>query len=106
MQDINKITLKLEDNKADNIVVLETESWKEKNGLEGVIICSATSSRHLHNLYDKLKRHAKECKTSFFAEGHKSSRTDWILCLIGSYAIHLLLPALRTELELEVLYKN
>lgn len=97
------ITKSLDDLKAKNITVLEIAHLTEV--AERIVICDATSKRHVKALADKLGATAKEAGLMPLGrEGDKDS--DWTLVDLGSVIVHVMTPQAREFYDLEGLWSS
>lgn len=91
----------LDDLKAKNITVLRVEHLTEI--AERVIVCEATSKRHVKALADKLAANAKAAGLKPLGrEGDKDS--DWTLVDLGSAIVHIMTTPARAFYDLEGLW--
>ncbi|VEG12407.1 ribosome silencing factor [Moraxella cuniculi] len=91
----------LDDLKAKNITTLEIEHLTEV--AERIIICDATSKRHVKALADKLGAATKAAGLAPLGrEGDKDS--DWTLVDLGSVVVHIMTPQAREFYDLEGLW--
>lgn len=93
----------LEDLKAQNITTLQVEHLTEI--AERMVICEATSKRHVKALADKLGAAAKEHGLMPLGrEGDKDS--DWTLVDLGSVVVHVMTRQAREFYDLEGLWSS
>lgn len=93
----------LDDLKAKNITTLEVEHLTEV--AERIVICEATSKRHVKALADKLGAAAKQAGLSPLGrEGDKDS--DWTLVDLGSVVVHVMTAQAREFYDLEGLWSS
>ncbi|OOS05394.1 ribosome-associated protein [Moraxella cuniculi DSM 21768] len=93
----------LDDLKAKNITTLEIEHLTEV--AERIIICDATSKRHVKALADKLGAATKAAGLAPLGrEGDKDS--DWTLVDLGSVVVHIMTPQAREFYDLEGLWSS
>lgn len=93
----------LDDLKAKNITTLQVEHLTEV--AERIVICDATSKRHVKALADKLGAITKEHGLSPLGrEGDKDS--DWTLVDLGSVVVHIMTPQAREFYDLEGLWSS
>lgn len=93
----------LDDLKAKNITTLSVEHLTEV--AERIVICDATSKRHVKALADKLGAKVKEAGLMPLGrEGDKDS--DWTLVDLGSVIVHIMTPQAREFYDLEGLWSS
>lgn len=93
----------LDDLKAKNITTLSVEHLTEV--AERIIICEATSKRHVKALADKLGAATKEVGLMPLGrEGDKDS--DWTLVDLGAVVVHVMTPQAREFYDLEGLWSS
>lgn len=89
--------------KAKNITVLEVAHLTEV--AERIVICEATSKRHVKALADKLGAAMKEAGLQPLGrEGDKDS--DWTLVDLGSVVAHVMTAQAREFYDLEGLWSS
>lgn len=102
-QTLHLITQSLDDLKAQNITTLEIEHLTEI--AERIVICEATSKRHVKALADKLGAKAKQAGLMPLGrEGDKDS--DWTLVDLGAVIVHIMTPQARKFYDLEGLWSS
>lgn len=95
------VTHFLDENKAENIVILDLR--EKTNITDKLIIASGLSQRHLAALSDKLLELFKKLNIkSPHVEGYPNH--DWILVDIGDMIIHLFRPEIRDFYNLEKMW--
>lgn len=100
---LNLIINSLDDLKAQNITTLEIAHLTEI--AEKIVICEATSKRHVKALADKLGASAKQAGLMPLGrEGDKDS--DWTLVDLGSVIVHIMTPKAREFYDLEGLWSS
>lgn len=100
---LSLITKSLDDLKATNITTLEVAHLTEV--AERMVICNATSKRHVKALADKLSATAKAAGLMPLGqEGDKDS--DWTLVDLGSVIVHVMTPQAREFYDLEGLWSS
>lgn len=93
----------LDDLKATEITTLHVEHLTEI--AERIVICNATSKRHVKALADKLGANAKDAGLMPLGrEGDKDS--DWTLVDLGSVIVHVMTPQAREFYDLEGLWSS
>lgn len=93
----------LDDLKAKNITVLEVAHLTEV--AERMVICDATSKRHVKALADKLGAQMKAAGLMPLGrEGDKDS--DWTLVDLGAVVVHIMTPQAREFYDLEGLWSS
>jgi ribosome-associated protein len=91
----------LEDNKAEEIVSLDVRELTAIT--DWMIICSATSKRHVHALGDHLVTKVKaQGIQPLGVEGE--NQNEWLLVDLGDIVIHIMLPEVRKFYSLEKLW--
>lgn len=92
---------KLDDMKSENIVTIDV---KGKSSItDYMVICTATSNRHVAAIADNLITAAKEAKIPVLAcEGQHVS--DWIVVDLNHIIIHIMQKESRELYELEKLW--
>ncbi len=94
----------LDDLKAKNITTLSSVEHLTEVA-ERIIICEATSKRHVKALADKLGAATKEAGLMPLGrEGDKDS--DWTLVDLGSVVVHVMTPQAREFYDLEGLWSS
>lgn len=102
-QTVSLVIDTLDDLKAKNITTLQIEHLTEV--AERIIICDATSKRHVKALADKLGAATKEAGLMPLGrEGDKDS--DWTLVDLGSVVVHIMTPQAREFYDLEGLWSS
>lgn len=97
------ITASLDDLKAKNITVLTVDHLTDI--AERIVICEATSKRHVKALADKLGAKAKESGLMPLGrEGDKDS--DWTLVDLGAVVVHIMTAEARKFYDLEGLWSS
>lgn len=100
---ISLATTALDDLKATNITVLDVAHLTDV--AEALIICDATSKRHVKALADKLGAKMKEINLAPLGrEGDKDS--DWTLVDLGAVVVHIMTPQARAFYDLEGLWSS
>ncbi len=100
---LDLVTATLDDLKAKNITILEVAHLTEV--AERMVICDATSKRHVKALADKLGAAMKEAGLMPLGrEGDKDS--DWTLVDLGSVVVHIMTPQAREFYDLEGLWSS
>lgn len=93
----------LDDLKAKNITILQVDHLTEV--AERIVICEATSKRHVKALADKLGAATKEAGLQPLGrEGDKDS--DWTLVDLGAVVVHIMTPQAREFYDLEGLWSS
>ncbi|MFB6348405.1 ribosome silencing factor [Moraxella sp. ZJ142] len=102
-QTLNLVIETLDDLKAKNITTLTIEHLTEI--AERIVICDATSKRHVKALADKLGAAMKDAGLMPLGrEGDKDS--DWTLVDLGSVVVHIMTPQAREFYDLEGLWSS
>lgn len=102
-QTLDLVVATLDDLKAKNITTLEIAHLTEV--AERIVICEATSKRHVKALADKLGAATKEAGLMPLGrEGDKDS--DWTLVDLGAVVVHVMTPQAREFYDLEGLWSS
>lgn len=92
---------KLDDMKAENIVTIDVQG--KSSITDYMIICTATSNRHVAAIADKLIASAKEEKLLVLGfEGQQVS--DWVVVDLDQIIVHIMQDESRELYELEKLW--
>ncbi|WP_420885469.1 ribosome silencing factor [Candidatus Schmidhempelia bombi] len=92
---------KLEDLKAQNIVKLDVRNTSSITDF--MIICTATSSRHVISLSDHLIQEAKQAGLLVLGNEGKTD-ADWVVVDCDSVMIHVMQQESRERYQLEKLW--
>lgn len=98
---INKITHLLDDNKAEDIVHLPVE--KLSTEFDSMIICTATSQRHVNSLADYVAEGLKETNVDVYTP--KRTQDEWIIVDADNIIIHIMTARAREFYRLEELWQ-
>lgn len=102
-QTVTLVTEGLDDLKAKNITVLAIDHLSEI--AERIVICEATSKRHVKALADKIATKAKsQGLMPLGREGDKDS--DWTLVDLGAVIVHVMTADARKFYDLEGLWSS
>ena len=101
-QDILSLIEKvLDDNKAENVVVIDLEG---KTSLANqMIVASGTSNRHVASIADKLLEALKKAGYKATAEG--TEKADWVLIDAFDVIVHIFRPEVREFYNLEKMWQ-
>ena len=101
MEDVRRNIDALDDMKAQDITVLNTESLTDE--FDRVIIASATSNRQTrgaaNNVHEKVKENGGDVLST---EGEDTG--EWVLVDLGDIIVHVMLPRTREFYGLERLW--
>ena len=91
----------LEDNKADNVVVMDLRG---KTSLASfMVVASGTSQRHVASLSEKVQLNLKAAGYKTFAEGEE--KADWVLIDAFDVIIHIFKPEVREFYSIEKMWQ-
>ena len=92
----------LEDNKADDVVVMDL---KGKTSLASyMVVASGTSQRHVASLAEKVQLALKAAGFSSTTEGEE--KADWILIDAFDVIIHIFKPEVREFYSIEKMWQS
>ena len=92
----------LDDNKADDIVVIDLEG---KTSIANyMVVASGTSNRHVASLADKLKFELKQKGYSATSEGEE--KANWVLIDAFDVIVHIFCPEVREFYNLEKMWNS
>jgi ribosome-associated protein len=99
--DIERVLTELENMKADAIFHCQVSHLTSL--YDHMIICSATSTRHMQSIADKLTQLGK---TTYGTRPKDNGPADtgWLLVDLDNIIIHIMLPETRTFYQLERLW--
>jgi ribosome-associated protein len=98
---LNLILKTLEDNKAEAIISLNVQELTTVT--DWMVICSATSRRHVHTLGDHIVSKVKALGLQpLGVEGDQLN--EWLLVDLGDIVVHIMLPEVRRFYSLEKLW--
>lgn len=91
----------LEDNKAEDIVVIDLEG---KTALaDQMVVASGTSNRHVASLADKVVEALKKNGCKATVEGEE--KADWVLIDAFDVIVHIFVPEVRDFYNLEKMWQ-
>jgi ribosome-associated protein len=91
----------LDSNKATDIVTLDVHELTTIT--DWMVICTATSKRHVHALGDHVVMKVKsEGMLPLGVEGE--AQNEWLLVDLGNIVIHIMMPEIRKFYSLEKLW--
>jgi len=97
----NLVTTTLDDNKALDIKYIDVTGMTDV--IDGMVIASGTSTRHVKSLADKVVEAAKKAgERPLGTEGETTC--DWILIDLTDVVVHIMLPEQREFYNLEKLW--
>jgi ribosome-associated protein len=103
VEQLRDLALKtLEEMKGINIVTMDVHTLTSIT--DYMIICTATSTRHLKTLADYVAMKAKE-KGAKYAQIEGEKETEWILVDLGDVVVHIMLGSVRSLYRLEDLWE-
>ena len=92
----------LDDNKADDIVVIDLEG---KTSIANyMVVASGTSNRHVASLADKLKFELKQKGYSATSEGEE--KANWVLIDAFDVIVHIFCPEVRKFYNLDKMWNS
>lgn len=92
----------LDDNKADNLVVIDLEG---KSSIAGqMVVASGTSQRHVASLAEKVFENLK--KAGFKAVMEGEDKADWVLIDAFDVIVHIFKPEVREFYNLEKMWQS
>jgi len=97
------VTKVLDDHKAENITSINVT--KTTSIADYMVICSATSMRHIKALSVHLISTCKEQGVRNLGAEGVDGQHDWALIDLGDVIVHIMLPAARECYDLEQLWK-
>lgn len=96
------VTQTLEDNKADNVVVIDM------NGISSIanqmVVASGTSQRHVASLAEKVHENLKKAGYKSSVEG--AEKADWVLIDAFDVIVHIFKPEVRDFYNLEKMWQS
>ena len=91
----------LDDNKAENITVIDLEG---KTSIAGeMVVASGTSNRHVASIAEKLVEALKKNGIKATVEG--AEKADWVLIDAFDVIVHLFRPEVREFYNLEKMWQ-
>ena len=98
---INLVTTTLDDHKAIDIKYIDVTDMTDI--IDGMIIASGTSTRHVKSLADKVIEAAKKAgERPLGTEGENTG--EWVLIDLTDIVVHIMLPEQREFYNLEKLW--
>ena len=92
----------LDDNKADDIVVIDLEG---KTSIANyMVVASGTSNRHVASLADKLKFELKQ--KGYHATSEGEEKANWVLIDAFDVIVHIFCPEVREFYNLEKMWNS
>ena len=92
----------LEDNKADNVVVMDLRG---KTSLASfMVVASGTSQRHVASLAEKIQQNLKNVGFKTSTEGEE--KADWVLIDAFDVIIHIFKPEVRDFYNIEKMWQS
>ena len=92
----------LDDNKAEDIVVIDLEG---KTSIANfMVVASGTSNRHVASLADKVKFELKQKGYSATSEGEE--KANWVLIDAFDVIVHIFCPEVREFYNLEKMWNS
>lgn len=96
------VTTTLDDNKADDMVVIDLEG---KSSIAGhMVVASGTSQRHVASLAEKVFENLK--KSGFKATMEGEDKGDWVLIDAFDVIVHIFKPEVREFYNLEKMWQS
>lgn len=96
------VTTTLDDNKADNMVVIDLEG---KSSIAGhMVVASGTSQRHVVSLAEKVVENLK--KSGFKSNMEGEDKGDWVLIDAFDVIVHIFKPEVRDFYNLEKMWQS
>lgn len=96
------VTTTLDDNKADDMVVIDLEG---KSSIAGhMIVASGTSQRHVVSLAEKVVENLK--KSGFKSNTEGEDKGDWVLIDAFDVIVHIFKPEVREFYNLEKMWQS
>lgn len=96
------VTKTLDDNKADNMVVIDLEG---KSSIAGhMVVASGTSQRHVVSLAEKVVENLK--KAGFKTNMEGEDKGDWVLIDAFDVIVHIFKPEVRDFYNLEKMWQS
>lgn len=96
------ITQTLDDNKADDMVVVNLEG---KSSIAGyMVVASGTSQRHVAALAEKVAENLK--KSGFKSTMEGEDKADWVLIDAFDVIVHIFKPEVREFYNIEKMWQS
>ena len=99
---IKVITHTLDQSKAEKIIHLPVE--KMSTEFESMVICTATSQRHVNSLCKHLSEALRNIGVQVYTG--KRSQDEWLVVDAGAMIIHIMTQAARDFYSLEELWQH
>ena len=92
----------LEDNKADDIVVMDLRG---KTSLASfMVVASGTSQRHVSSLAEKVQQNLKT--QGYFSTTEGEEKADWVLIDAFDVIVHIFKPEVREFYSIEKMWQS
>lgn len=92
----------LDDNKADDVVVIDL---KGKTSIAGqMVVASGTSQRHVASLAEKIQENLKAAGFKTTSEGEE--KADWVLIDAFDVIVHIFKPEVREFYSIEKMWQS
>ena len=88
----------LEENKAEDIQVVNVSEVSDV--VDNMVVATTLNTRHMAALSEDAMRYAKTIDASLLSADGLDGR-EWIVLDFGDYMIHLMLPEIRLNINLE-----
>lgn len=98
---LNLITKILDDNKAENVVVIDLEG--KTSIANQMVVASGNSNRHVAAMADKILEALK--KAGFKATAEGTEKADWVLIDAFDVIVHIFRPEVREFYNLEKMWQ-
>lgn len=101
-QILNIVTKTLDDNKAEDIVIMDLQG---KTSIANyMVVASGTSQRHVAALAEKVQENLKAAGFKSVSEG--AEKADWVLIDAFDVIVHLFKPEVRDFYSLEKMWSS
>ena len=99
---LNLIEKTLEDNKAENVIVIDL---KGKTSIaDYMVVASGTSQRHVASLAEKVYENLKAAGFPVSMEGEE--KADWVLIDAFDVIVHIFKPEVREFYNIEKMWQS
>lgn len=99
---LNLIEKTLEDNKAENVIVIDL---KGKTSIaDYMVVASGTSQRHVASLAEKIYENLKKEGVQVSMEGEE--KADWVLIDAFDVIVHIFKPEVREFYNIEKMWQS
>ena len=99
---LNLIEKTLEDNKAENVIVIDL---KGKTSIaDYMVVASGTSQRHVASLAEKIYENLKKEGVQVSMEGEE--KADWVLIDAFDVIVHIFKPEVRDFYNIEKMWQS